>query len=113
MVSLFRQLMSPLKEGIREAINTYADEDCLYPDMDCDSYDEEQDECCVDSEDGYKCLMKRITELGVVLKVVCPVCKGHARPNTVTYTLQEGYLVNGHSCPNCNNTGLTATEPLI
>lgn len=50
---------------------------------------------------------------GVVIKVECPKCRGHARPNKVTYNSHEGYCVNGHSCPNCNNTGYVATGPLI
>lgn len=50
---------------------------------------------------------------GVVIRVKCPKCQGHARPNKVTYNLHTGYTINGHSCPNCNNTGYVAVEGLI
>lgn len=50
---------------------------------------------------------------GVVIKVDCPVCRGYARPNKVTFNLHTGYAVNGHSCPNCDNKSYVAVEPLI
>ena len=53
------------QEQIRKVIDDYADDTCLYPEQGCEF-------ClhgfCV-SEDVYKCLMKRLGELGVVVKV--------------------------------------------
>lgn len=58
-------------------------------------------------------IVKGFHSQGVFIRVKCPKCRGYARPNKVTYNLHEGYTVNGHSCPNCNNTGYVALEPLI
>lgn len=37
--------------------------------------------------------------------IVCDRCRGHGRPNKVTYNLDTGYTVNGRSCVKCDNTG--------
>ena len=58
-------------------------------------------------------VLKYLHSQGVVIKVDCPKCSGHGRPNKVTYNLHTGYCVSGHSCPNCNNTGYVAVEPLV
>lgn len=54
---------------------------------------------CLYYQRGYKGKIERVSP------VECPVCRGHARPNKVTYTVEFGYCVDGHSCPNCDNTG--------
>ena len=58
------------QEEIREAIDAYTDDDCLYPDKECEFC---RGEYCVSDEDSYKCLMKRLDELGVVIKVDKPL----------------------------------------
>lgn len=55
------------QEEIREVIDTYTDDVCLYPDKDCEFYTEFW--YCISSDAAYGCLMKRLDELGVVLKV--------------------------------------------
>lgn len=54
------------REEIKEAIDTYTDDSCLYPDKSCEFC---ADGYCVSTEQAYKCLMKRFGEIGVVLKV--------------------------------------------
>ncbi len=53
------------QEEIREAIDTYADNGCLFPDRWCNAWGGNY--CSSDIED-YKCLMENLTEIGVVLK---------------------------------------------
>ena len=55
------------QEEIREVIDAYTDDDCQYHDRPCEfrgSYG-----YCISTDDAYKCLMKRLDELGVVIKV--------------------------------------------
>jgi len=87
-----------IREGIKQRVQAYASE--LRP-PNAESY------AFADI------LLRYLHSQGVVIKVNCPKCGGFARPNKVTYSLHEGYTVNGHSCPNCNNTGYVAVEPLI
>ena len=54
------------QEEIREVIDAYTDDTCLYPTDKCDFRSRD---CCCDYERAYKCLMKRLNKLGVVLKV--------------------------------------------
>lgn len=58
------------QEAIREVIDTYTDDVCLYPNMDCEWRGDacSSFEYCADGEGAYNCLMKRLGELGVVLK---------------------------------------------
>jgi len=61
------------QEEIMETIDTFTDDICLYPDKDCEW---RRRVYCVSGEDAYKCLMKRLDELGVVIKVEreLPIC---------------------------------------
>lgn len=55
-----------MREKIKEVIDAYTDDRCLYPDKDCESrglYN-----YCRFSEEAYKCLMQRLDVLGVVIK---------------------------------------------
>lgn len=52
------------QQEIREVIDLYTDDECLYPDKDCKF----RDRWCIEGEDAYKCLMKRLGELGVVIQ---------------------------------------------
>jgi hypothetical protein len=54
------------QEEIRELIDLYVDGKCLYPDKDCAWRSEEG--YCASDNDAYTCLMKRLSELGVVIK---------------------------------------------
>lgn len=60
------------QEKIREVIDTYTDDGCLYPDKDCVL---RQDRYCLSDEDAYKCLMRCLGELGVVIKVDRPIIR--------------------------------------
>ena len=95
-----------IQEEIREAIDTYTDDACLYPRKVCffrkttfgGNY-------CTSGEDAYRCLMRRLGELGVVIKVdrELPVCAcwnwaDIATDPKVVSMLKAGYV---------------ATEPLI
>ena len=52
------------QEEIKEVIAAYANDECLYP----DEYCEFRHLYCVSEEDAYKCLMKRLDGIGVVIK---------------------------------------------
>ena len=54
------------QEEIKEVIDAYTDDECLYPDKDCECRNRGY---CVSTDDAYKCLMKRLDEIGLVLKV--------------------------------------------
>ena len=54
------------REEIREVIDIYTDDDCLYPNTTCEWH---KGGYCVSGDGSYKCLMKRLDELGVVIKV--------------------------------------------
>lgn len=53
------------QEEIREVIEAYTDDDCLYSKEVCAF---RRGEYCISEEGAYKCLMKRLDELGVVIK---------------------------------------------
>ena len=59
-----KQMMNK-QEEIRKIIYTYKSEGCLYPNKTCDFVDL----MCDSGEGAYKCLMKRLSELGVVIKL--------------------------------------------
>ncbi len=73
---------------IKEAIDHYADDGCFYPSQDCEH---RGGEYCVITERAYECLVKRLDELGVVIKVDKPFRIGES----------------------VNDDGLVAVEPLI
>ncbi len=55
------------QEELREAIGLYTDDRCLYLSKGCVWCSKEG--YCASGNDAYTCLMKRLTELGVVIKV--------------------------------------------
>ena len=61
--------MIMIKEEIREVIDKYVDDDCLYPKATCVHRSHKMPEYCTDNDGAYKCLMERLTELDVVIKV--------------------------------------------
>ena len=94
------------QEEIREVIDAHTDDVCLYQDSPCEfrgSYG-----YCISTDDAYKCLMKRLSEIGVVIKVdrelpeSCHTVKGeHA----------HGYYEYGQE--DMLKAGYVAVEPLI
>ena len=55
---------------IREAIDTYTDDTCLYPNKLCQSRGTGRYRgYCSSQENAYRCLMLRLDELGVVIKL--------------------------------------------
>ncbi|MBA7665095.1 hypothetical protein ES703_73161 [subsurface metagenome] len=56
----------PKREEIREIIDTYTDDGCFYPTKNCKLC---KGGYCISTDDAYKCLMKRLGEVGVVMKV--------------------------------------------
>ncbi len=55
------------QKKIREVIDLYQDDVCLYTNKVCEARG--QSNYCRFGDDAYKCLMERLTELGVVIKV--------------------------------------------
>ncbi len=87
------------REEIREVIDHYADDGCLYPNKTCEFF---KGSWCVSGDEAYKCLMKRLDGIGVVIKVKCPDCAWGQVQETVGMT----------PCYSCNSTGYI-TEPII
>ena len=54
------------QEEIRKVLNGYVEDDCLYPDKDCKHRTEYN--YCRSEDDAYRCLMRRLDELSVVIK---------------------------------------------
>lgn len=54
------------QKEIREAIDTYVDDGCLFPDRSCNALGSGY---CSSYEEAYKCLMERLDKVGVVIKV--------------------------------------------
>ena len=102
------------RNEIREAIDTYTDDECLFPDRSCNALGSGY---CSSTEEAYQCLMERLTQIGVVIKVErvgkCGYCKHPLSVGgnhcTVAYCI----------CPECNKydqlskSGYTKTIPLI
>ncbi len=88
------------QEEMRGVIDAHTDDVCLYPNRDCEW---RQGGWCVHDENAYKCLMKRLDELGVVIKVKCLDC---------SWSQFEGESVGMTACYSCNSTGYII-EPLI
>tara|TARA_R100001530_G_C4283513_1_gene146186 strand:+ start:230 stop:544 length:315 start_codon:yes stop_codon:yes gene_type:complete len=53
------------QEEIRGVIDDLIEDVCLYPKKTCVSF---KSNYCLDTDSAYKCLMKRLTELGVVIQ---------------------------------------------
>ncbi len=59
----------PTREEIKGVIDAYTDDVCLYRDNPCEHQGKAGLEVyCSSAECSYKCLMKRLGELGVVIK---------------------------------------------
>ena len=54
------------REEIREIIDNFADDGCSLPDRNCEDM---KGGYCVSSERAYKCLMEKLSIVGVVIKV--------------------------------------------
>ena len=54
------------RKQIREVIDTYTDDGCLFPDRSCSALGSGY---CSSSEESYKCLMQRLSDLGCVIKL--------------------------------------------
>ncbi len=91
------------QEEIRELIDLYTDDECLYPNKDCESRG--LFNYCRLGNDAYKCLMKRLGEKGVVLKVAAPLpdISYHSAYPENEEAYQQAIL----------RAGYVATEPLI
>ena len=63
--------MASKREEIRGVIDAFVEDKCLYPDIVCDTISTSPflPGYCSSSEGAYKCLMKRLSELDVVIKV--------------------------------------------
>jgi len=88
------------REEIREAIGDYTDNECLYPDKDC-KWRREPGYCgSTPNVAAYKCLMKHLDEIGVVIKVDrelpdTPYWKQHRRAverEVTAELLKAGYV---------------------
>ncbi len=93
------------QQEIRKVINSYVDDDCLYPKAACVHRSHKMPEYCTDSDGAYKCLMKRLTELGVVIKVECPKCHGIG-------IFYRGEPIENR-CVRCKGTGYVAVAALL
>ena len=54
------------REEIREVIDAHVDDRCHFPDRSCNALGSGY---CSSDDEAYKCLMERLTEIGVVIKV--------------------------------------------
>jgi len=84
---------------LRGVIDKYAEDDCLYPDKVCE---QRHDSYCIDSDGAYKCLLEKISELGLVRKVEGELPKywydpnggQHYNPDVLQdYLKDEGYTL--------------------
>ena len=84
------------QEEIREIIDAYTDDTCLYPDKTCELRGSDiVGGYCVSDDGSYNCLMERLDKIGVVIKV------GE----------DEVEIVDSFGAP--YKTKIVATEPLI
>ncbi|KKM24121.1 hypothetical protein LCGC14_1608270 [marine sediment metagenome] len=81
------------QQEIREVIDHYTDDRCLFPDRVCNALGAGY---CSSQEEAYKCLLQRLDSQGVVLKVV---------PNE-KWCPQHGYPTPCYKCG-------TVTERLV
>ncbi len=91
------------REEIRDGIDLYTDDRCLYPEKTCISFKENY---CIEEEGAYKCLMKRLDGLGVVIKVdreLPPFAYVSEQDLNAKTEIQNSIL----------RAGYVATEPLI
>ena len=62
--------MTEVKEGFRSILDRYADDDCLFPGKVCEFF---RNSYCGNSDGAYKCLLQKLSELGIVRKVEGPL----------------------------------------
>ncbi len=104
------------KQGeIREVIDEYTDDVCLYKSRDCGHHSQPRFEYCLSTEGAYKCLMQRLGELGVAI-----IDKERELPDTPDYSMcktieestayQAGYIQRG---ADFIQAGYVAVVPLI
>ena len=91
------------QEEIRRIIDAYTDDECLYPDASCESRSGHG--FCRSYEGSYKCLIKNLDELGVVIKVDKPL----PLPSLDVFTTGVIKL----SKADLDKVGYVAVEPLI
>ncbi len=95
------------QEELRKAIDIYTDDGCLYLSKGCEWCSGEG--YCSSDSNAYTCLMKRFTELGVVLKVdrevPYEVCQG-----CTCYFLEKG---KAEFAEKLKKAGYVAVKPLI
>jgi len=102
------------QEEIRQVIDIYVDDVCLYPDTGCMSESVHRDfpGYCDSTEGAYRCLLKRLGELGVMLMVEREFPE-HILPDTdnvAMATYAQGYL-NGQTT--MLEAGYVAMMPLV
>lgn len=81
---LYGRVNMTKQEAIKEVIDLYTDDRCLYPGKDCASFSKEG--YCLFDDHSYACLMKRLTELGAVIK---GQCLGVSHPHLSAYYTVE------------------------
>ena len=101
------------QEEIREVIDTYVDDGCLYPDRSCKHLSHPKvGGYCPSQEDAYKCLMERLGKIGVVIKVEGELPR---LPSNITQDIPGGCYKIGYqtSQQDMLEAGYVAVEPLI
>ena len=95
------------QEEMKQVILSHADDECLYPNRGCGFL---KGSYCVSGEDAYECLMKRLTELGVVIKVEGELPKRLCDPGLNDALQGIGYE---EAKRDMLKAGYVAVEPLI
>ena len=106
--------MTKQKE-IREVIDVYTDDGCLFIDRVCDNL---AGGYCLSDEEAYRCLMERLTEIGVVIKVAGELPDHYellmcAIPDKVLISHKDAKWICAKSDKNMLEAGYTAVDPLI
>ena len=91
------------REEIKESIDTHANGRCLFPDRVCNAF---RSGYCSSGWEVYRCLMEKLTLLGVVLKIEGKLPEWLEYDDSglvaVEPLIKEGYYVsarlNRHSC---------------
>ena len=101
------------REEIREVIDAYTDDECLYQDNPCEFLGKVLGGgYCNSAEGSYICLMKRLDELGVVIKIEGELPENPYEPPLDT--TQEGWrdVVEART-KQMLNAGFKAVKSLI
>lgn len=92
------------QEEIREIIDKHVDDGCHYPDRSCNALGSGY---CSSGDEQYKCLMEKLTQIGVVIK---------AEEQTIQVTLPADGKPTGLKVPFHLSTlgdNIVAVKPLI